>query len=236
MTFSIVARDSRTGALGTAVTTTVTCVGALAPHVSRDAAVSTQAYVNVDLGLATLELVAAGETVEAAMRGALARDHHVEQRQLVGIGASGEGFAFTGSEVLADSGHLVADDHAVAGNLLVSTEVLEAMSRAFASSDGEEFTSRLIGALEAGLAAGGERDSSDFAETYGSAAVLVASPEPKGFHNLRVDASLTAVADLRSVYERAVESARALDEFYAGAIVVNPVHWRRSALGEQHDA
>lgn len=236
MTFSIVARDSRTGALGTAVTTTVACVGALAPHVSLHAAVSTQAYVNVDLGIEAMERTAAGERVDRAIRAALAADPAAEQRQVVGIGADGTAYAHTGADVLPESGHRLGRDHAVAGNLLVSDLVLAEMSRAFEASEGDEFTGRLINALEAGLAAGGERVSDDFAETYGSAAVLVASPHPKGFHNLRVDASLSAVADLRTVYQRAVESARALDEFYAGAITVRPVFWRRVWGGAPADA
>jgi uncharacterized Ntn-hydrolase superfamily protein len=227
VTYSIVALDPRTGALGACVTTTVTCVGALAPHVSLRAAVCTQAYVNVDLGLEVLERVQDGESVEAAMRAALKADPGAAQRQLIGIGADGRGYAQTGAAVLPESGHLLGDGHVVAGNLLVSRDVLTAMSERFSRSSGEEFVSRLIASVEAGLAAGGERASEDFAETYASAAVLVADPAPQGFHNLRVDASLTPMADLRTVYERAVESARVLDEFYAGAITVRPAFWRR---------
>ena len=231
MTFSIVALEKETGALGVAVATTVTCVGALAPHVSLAGAVSTQAYVNVDLGLEVMERLAVGESVESAIRHGLDADDGANMRQIVGIDHAGHGFAVTGSEVLPDSGHLVRADHAVAGNLLTSLDVLEQMSRAFTESTGDEFVSRLIGALEAGLAAGGERESADFADSYGSAAVMIASPNPRAFHNLRVDASLTAIADLRTVYARALASTVALEDFYAGAIVVRPVTWRRIEIG-----
>lgn len=227
MTYSIVARDSASGAMGVCVTTTVACVGALAPHVSLRAAVSTQAYVNVDLGLEILERIEDGQQIDAALHAALRADPGREQRQLVGIDSAGLTSAFTGSEVLPDSGHLLGRDHAVAGNLLASSAVLKAMSVEFERSEGREFVDRLIGSVAVGLAAGGERESEDFAETMGSAAVIVASESPKGFHNLRVDASTDPVGDLRRVYESALASAHALDEFYAGAIVVRPTFWRR---------
>ncbi len=226
MTFSIVARDRASGSVGVAVATTVAAVGALAPHVSLSSAVSTQAFVNVDLGIRVMELTHLGVDVEAAIRRALDTDPDAEMRQISGIGWESGAFAWTGSKVLDVSGHFVAEDHVVAGNLLTSRDVLTAMSESFAASAGEEFVSRLIAALDAGLRAGGERDSADFGEVYGSAAVQVASRQPRAFHNLRVDASLTGIADLRQVYERALHSTIELERFYDGAIVVRPTFWR----------
>lgn len=226
MTFSIVARDVATGAFGTAVATTVTAVGALAPHVSLDAAVSTQAYVNVDLGIEMLERVARGQTVSSALADCLAADAGAQQRQVLAIDRS-EADAWTGSGVLTASGHIVGPDHVVAGNLLVGRGVLDVMSDAFQRDPQADFVDRLISALEAGQAAGGERASAEFAEAFGSAAVIVASPQPRAFHNLRVDASRTPIADLRRVYLRALASTLAIEEFYAGAITIRPTFWRR---------
>jgi len=236
MTFSIVAFDQETNSLGTAVATTVPCVGALAPHASLVAAVSTQAYVNVDLGIDVMERTYAGEAVDDAIRNALDRDTGAHMRQISGIDSSGFGFAVTGTDVLSDSGHLVGTHHVVAGNLLSSVNVLTEMSLAFEGAAGEEFVSRLIRALEAGLAAGGERSSKDFEASYGSAAALVASPEPRAFHNLRVDASRTAISDLRQVYERAVASTIVLEQFYDGAITIRPNFWRRAEDGGSGNA
>lgn len=227
MTYSIVARDERTGDLGVCVTTTVAGVGALAPHVSLDCAVSTQAYVNVDLGLELIERVDAGQNVGHALEHALGGDSGARQRQIIAIDKSGRTAGFTGGGVLDWSGHLLRDNHAVAGNLLASPDVLEAMSHAFVERADEEFVSRLIASVDAGLAAGGERDAEEFKDTVASAAVLVASMNPKGYHNLRIDASHTPMADLRRVYGLARSSFEALEEFYDGAIEVRPTFWRR---------
>lgn len=227
MTYSIVAVDEATGDIGVCVTTTVAGVGALAPHVSLQCALSTQAYVNVDLGLEVIERTAAGQGVDNALNDALAADKGAEQRQVVAIDWSGNATAFTGSEVLDWSGHLIGVNHAVAGNLLTGPEVLQAMSETFIAQKDDEFVARLIASVDAGLAAGGEVDAEEFKDTVASAAVMVASRKPKGYHNLRVDASLTPVSDLRRVYELAKNSFEALDDFYDGAIEIRPTFWRR---------
>lgn len=227
MTYSIVARDAKTGDLGVCVATTVAGVGALAPQVSLRAAACSQAFVNVDLGLEIMERAEAGQSVAQAVAEAIASDPGAEQRQLIAIGADGATAGFTGQDVLPWHGHLLRVDHAIAGNLLTSSSVLEAMSRAFEERSGEEFVSRLIASVEAGLEAGGEVDAEEFKDTVASAAVIVASDVPKAYHNLRVDASLDPLADLRIVYNRARASAKALDDFYDGAITVRPTFWRQ---------
>lgn len=229
MTYSIVARDPSTGEIGTCVTTGVACVGALAPHVSLDAAVSTQAFVNVDLGLRILELVDSGLSVPVAVRAALEVEPNVEMRQVVGIDANGNAHAFTGSKPLPWCGHQVHSDFAVAGNSLVGETVLDAMSQAFVDGAGSEFTERLINAVAAGVAAGGEREVDEIElHLQNSAAVIVASPTPRAFHNLRVDAAVDAMGELRRVYAAAVASAKSLEDFYQGAIELRPTYWRRA--------
>lgn len=226
MTYSIVARDPATGEIGMCVTTGVACVGALASHVSLTAAVATQAYVNVDLGLRILQLVDSGLTIPVAIRAALEVEPDADMRQVVGIDSDGNTFAHSGDRALPWRGHQLHHDFAVAGNALKGEEVLDAMSQSFAVSSGE-LTSRLIGAVAAGLAAGGEREVDEIQlHVQNSASALVASPKPRAFHNLRVDAADDAMAELWRVYEAAVASAVAMERFYAGAVELRPLFWR----------
>ena len=227
MTFSIVARDLDTGDMGMCVTTGVACVGALAPHVSRAAAVSTQAYVNVDLGLRILQLVESGLTVPVALDASIQVEPDADMRQVVGIDAEGNVSAHTGSKALPWRGHQIHTNFAVAGNGLKGEDVLDAMSESFKTSDGE-FTSRLIDAVAAGSAGGGERDDIEEIELHvqNSASVLVASSKPRAFHNLRVDAADDAMAELRRVYDAAVASAIAMESFYEGVVELRPLFWR----------
>lgn len=234
MTFSIVARDAATGALGVAVTTSVACVGALAPHVSRYAAVATQAYVKVDIGLAAMQLTAMGVPVDEALRCVLDHEPDVQMRQVTGIDRKGRTFAHSGKETLPYHGHVVCQDHVVAGNSLRGEEVLHAVSESYQKGDGHEFTWRLIHALAEGIRRGGERETEALESSLpSSAAVVVAAPRPRAFHNLRVDAADDAVGELERVYTEAVRSAESLERFYAGVVEIVPTYWRTVSIGQK---
>jgi uncharacterized Ntn-hydrolase superfamily protein len=195
-TFSIAAGDPRTGDFGVAVSTARPAVGALVPWVSRHGAIATQARVNTDLGRQGLALVDAGVPVAAALAGLLAADPDRETRQLHGVDARGP-FVHTGSRCVEWCGHLAGDHFTVAGNMLTGEGAIKAMAEAFAARE-DELSSRLVAALEAGQAAGGDRRGKQ------SAALLVASESPRGYHNLRVDDHADPVAELRRVYEVAL--------------------------------
>jgi len=227
LTFSIVARDPDTGDLGVAVTTGVACVGALAPHASLQGAICTQAFVNVDLALRAMQLLDLGTSIRRAMDLVLEEDPGADMRQVIAIGADGTPFAHTGTKPLGWAGHRIGDGYVVAGNLLVGEVVLDAMVDRYASDTETDFTLRLIRAIAAGQAAGGEREV-DKVELHvqNSAAVVVASHRPRAFHNLRVDAASDAVAELLRVYDAARASAEALEAFYDGSIVIRPLTWR----------
>jgi len=126
-----------------------------------------------------------------------------------GLDARGP-FAFTGRACVGWAGHRVdpRGRYTVAGNMLVGPRVLEAMAEAFERSEGEELSERLLRALEAGQAAGGDKRGKQ------SAALLVASPQPRYYHNLRVDDHPDPVAELRRVYGVVVEHARRLEREY----------------------
>ncbi len=196
-TFSIAALDAQSGDLGIAVATARPAVGALVPWVSRRGAIATQARVNTDLGRHGLALVDHGVPIAAALAGLLDADPEREIRQLHGVDARGS-FVHTGARCVEWCGHLLGDGFTAAGNMLAGEGVLKAMAEAFAARESEELAARLVAALEAGQAAGGDKRGRQ------SAALLVAADVPRGYHNLRVDDHPDPVAELRRVYEVAV--------------------------------
>jgi uncharacterized Ntn-hydrolase superfamily protein len=234
MTLSIAAHDRSTGSFGICGMTLVACYGALCPQVSLKGAAATQAYVNTDIALRIQQLMDEGYPAAAAAQLVVDHDPDREKRQVLAIGASGQAFAWTGSQTIPCRGHVCGDDFVVGGNSLVSEDVIHAVADTYAAGHGLEFTLRLIQAVEAGDRAGGEiremGDGRTVEEVFGSvtsAAVLVASPTPRYYHNLRVDASDgNAIHDLRRAYEKAAHVGQLMDEFYAGAITIKPFYWR----------
>ena len=196
-TFSIAARCSRTGDFGVAVATARPAVGALVPWVSGRGAIATQARVNTDLGRHGLALVEQGVPIGPALAGLLAADPGRDLRQLHGVDGRGA-FVHTGARCVEWCGHLQGEGFTVAGNMLAGEGVIEAMAAAFVAGEGEELAGRLVRALEAGQAAGGDKRGKQ------SAALLVAAEWPRAAHNLRVDDHGDPVAELRRVYEVAV--------------------------------
>ena len=207
-TFSIAARDPRTGDLGVAVATARPAVGSLVPWVSEKGAIATQARTNTDHGRRGLALLAAGLPIDLALSTLLAHDPDRDIRQVHGVDAE-RVFAYTGARCVPWCGHRTGPDFSVAGNMLVGPEVLDAMVEAFTRDGGPiELSERLLRSLEAGQAAGGDRRGKQ------SAALLVASAAPEGYHNLRVDDHADPVAELRRIYDLVVAHARRIEQEY----------------------
>lgn len=206
-TFSIVARDRAAGEFGVAVATARPNVGSLVPFVSLAGAIATQARVNTDLGRHGLALLERGVPVDVALRCLVEADPERDIRQVHGLDGE-RGFCHTGGDCVPWCGHRTGADFTVAGNMLVGPEVIEAMAKAFESGDGDALAERLLKSLEAGQAAGGDKRGKQ------SAALLVASRRPRGYHNLRVDDHADPVGELRRVYEAVVAHARELEREY----------------------
>lgn len=198
-TFSIAARDPDADEFGVAVSTALVGVGALCPFVSENAAVATQSFVNVSHGKNAVDLAGRGVSVPTACDALLSDDDQASYRQVHGIDGDGRTFAFSGEDCVDWFGHLEADDHTVAGNMLANDDVIEEISETFRNTDGE-LAERLMTALEAGQDTGGDKRGKI------SAALLVHSPEPKLYHNLRIDNSDDPVDDLRDAYELGKET------------------------------
>jgi uncharacterized Ntn-hydrolase superfamily protein len=157
-TFSIVAADPTTGEVGCAVQSKYFAIGAVTPWVRAGVgAVATQAMgVVARNGERALSELAAQVDPAAALDQALAEDADRELRQLGAVSADGRAAAFTGRDCSEWAGHLVGDGFAVQGNMLANADVLAAMRRAFLDVLAP-LPERMVAALEAGQAAGGDR-------------------------------------------------------------------------------
>ena len=176
-TFSIAALDPKTGETGVAVTTRVACVGNVVPWVMAGVgAVATQARTRVEYGLELLSMLKDGIEPDEALRRAISADSVRARRQVGVISAAGSGAQHTGGSTSAWAGHRSGANYVTQGNLLVGPQVLEAVARSFEVTDGSgrHLADRLIAALSAGQAAGGDARKG----RVQSAAVLVADPAP----------------------------------------------------------
>jgi uncharacterized Ntn-hydrolase superfamily protein len=198
MTWSIIARDA-SGAFGVAIATRFFAVGALCPHAeSHVGALSTQALVNPYYGRHGLDLLRAGIPAPEVVRSLTAPDEGREHRQLHVIDAEGRVGQHTGASCVDWCGAIAGEGFSVAGNMLANERVIRETARVFAES-GKPFAERLIEALEAGEAAGGDKRGKQ------SAALLVVSQEQYADLNLRVDDHAEPLVELRRLYEKAHE-------------------------------
>ncbi|MFC7187013.1 DUF1028 domain-containing protein [Halorubrum yunnanense] len=170
-TFSIAARDPETDAVGVAVQSKFVSVGAVVPFVSANAgAIATQSFANVAYGPDGLDLLREGNEPATVVDELTSGDDEARSRQVGVVGLDGEPAAFTGDECHDYAGDLQGESYTVQGNILENAETLTAMADAFEETDGG-LPERLIAALHAGNAAGGDKRGEQ------SAALYVAKPE-----------------------------------------------------------
>jgi uncharacterized Ntn-hydrolase superfamily protein len=199
MTWSIIAREPASGAFGVGIATRFFAAGALCPHAqSGVGALSTQALVNPHYAAAAFALLGAGVAAPEVVRRVVAPDEGREHRQLHVIDAAGRIGQHTGSRCIDWCGALAGDGYSVAGNMLAGERVIRETARAYEAHNGA-FAERLIAALEAGEAAGGDKRGKQ------SAALLVYSTEAYADLDLRVDDHAAPLAELRRLYEKAHE-------------------------------
>jgi len=198
VTWSIVARDAATGAFGVAVTTKFFAVGALCPHAqSGVGALSTQALVNPTYGPRGLRLLAEGKSAAEVVAALVAGDDGRAMRQLHVMDASGGIAAHTGAQCVDWCGHTIADGFSVAGNMLAGPQVIAATVAAYEAAAEKAFGDRLIHALEAGQAAGGDKRGKQ------AAALLIYAGEEYPWLDLRVDDHAEPLLELRRLYDEA---------------------------------
>ena len=198
MTWSIIARDA-SGAFGVAIATRFFAVGALCPHAqSGVGALSTQALVNPHYGRQGLELLRAGVAAAEVVQRLVTPDEGRDHRQLHVIDAAGRIAQHTGAQCVDWAGAVAGEGFSVAGNMLANEQVIQQTARAFHESK-KPFAERLISALRAGEAVGGDKRGKQ------SAALLICSTEDYPELNLRVDDHADPLAELNRLYHKAHE-------------------------------
>jgi uncharacterized Ntn-hydrolase superfamily protein len=195
MTFSIAARCPETGMMGVAVSTCLLCVGQLCPFVRAGVgAISTQSFVNPYLGLWGLDYLAEGLSASEVRDRLAAEDEGRNVRQFTVVDSKGRSAAYSGVDCVPWFGEQTGDGYAVAGNMLTGADVVAEMARAYEASAGEPFGERLVRALEAGQAAGGDKRGRQ------SAALKVAHTEDYPLIDIRVDDNPDPVPELRRIW------------------------------------
>lgn len=220
MTFSISGRCGRTGAFGIAVSSSSPAVAARCAHARAVAGVvAAQNITDPRLGQRGLALLAEGLSAEAVMA-RLVQDPNIAFRQLVVLGREGPAAIFSGEGALGVHAAAIGTDGAAAGNLLANPEVPRAMVAAFEADPAAALGDRLVAAMRAGVAAGGE------AGPVRSAGMLVVRDLPWPVADLRIDWTeddpIEALAALWEIWKPQQEDyvRRALDPGAAPAFGV----------------
>lgn len=195
MTWSILARDPATGEIGAAVASRFLAAGALVPRVEGGVgAACTQALVNPFLATDALARLRAGDAPEPTIAALTSADAGRAVRQVHLLSADGRIAVHTGASCVDWCGHLAGPDVSVAGNMLAGHGVLEATRDAFLATAGLPLAERLLAAMEAGEAAGGDKRGRQ------SAAIQIASGDPYPDLDLRVDDHPDPLAELRRLH------------------------------------
>ena len=196
MTWSIIARDAATQRTGIIVATKFFAVGALVPHIKTGVgAVATQAFINPHYGARGLELLATGATGEAVIAQLIAADEGRANRQLHLLDSHGNFAAHTGTACIDWCGHELRSGYSVAGNMLAGPAVLRETISSFEANAQAPFARRLIIAMRAGEAAGGDKRGKQ------SAALLIHDGEDYPLYDLRVDDHAEPLAELARLEE-----------------------------------
>ncbi|MDG6905526.1 MAG: DUF1028 domain-containing protein [Nitrososphaerota archaeon] len=198
MTYSIVARDQKTGQLGVAVQSHYFSVGPVVPWARAGVgAVATQSMVEISYGPIGLDLMAAGKSAKEALESLLRTDSKADTRQVGMVDSNGVVATHTGSRCIDFAGHSSGEGFSCQANLMSNDTVWGAMEKAYVNNSELEFPERLVAVLDAAERAGGD------ARGKQSAAILVVSP--KLFPNpwmgrsieLRVEDSPNPVEELK---------------------------------------
>ena len=191
MTWSIIARDNTTGQIGIAVATKFFAVGARVPHIAAGiGGVATQALVNPYYGIDGVKLLREDLAPADIIAKLISVDNGRESRQLHIMDAKGRIASHTGRECVDWCGHLNGDGFSLAGNMLAGPRVLDDTARAYATNGTLPFAQRLIAAMKAGEAAGGDKRGKQ------SAALLIHGEEEWSALDLRVDDHADPLAEL----------------------------------------
>jgi len=196
MTWSIIAHDPLTRQIGIAVATRFFAVGALVPYIAPGiGGVATQALVNPYYGIDGVRLLREGRSPRDIVATLIAADESRENRQLHILDAAGRIAVHTGSECVDWSGHVEGAHFSIAGNMLVGPRVLYDTANCYLANQDLSFAQRLLAAMKAGEAAGGDKRGKQ------SAALLIHGDEEWPNLDLRVDDHPDPLAELERLQQ-----------------------------------
>jgi uncharacterized Ntn-hydrolase superfamily protein len=182
MTWSIIARDTSTGQFGIAVATRFFAVGARVPYIAAGiGGIATQALVNPYYGIDGVRLLREGQKPRDIVETLIAADDGRESRQLHIMDAGGQIASHTGRDCVEWCGQIEGEGFSIAGNMLAGAKVLDDTKDAYIANENLPFAQRLIAAMRAGEAAGGDKRGKQ------SAALLIYGDEEWSMLDLRVD-------------------------------------------------
>ena len=213
MTYSIVARDKKTGEFGVAVQSHYFQVSPAVPWaLAGVGAVATQSHVNLSYGPLGLELLQAGYTAEQALKALTAGDPRAEVRQCAIVDAAGNVAAHTGGKCIPAAGHTLGDGFSCQANLMEKDTVWDAMAEAFTTTDAP-LAERMMAALEAAEAEGGDIRGKQSAAMLVVAGTGTGRPWDDRIIDLRVEDAPEPLPELRRLLrvKRAYITAGAAD-------------------------
>ena len=191
MTWSIIFHERSTGRIGIAVATKFFAVGARVPNIEpQKGAVCTQALTNPLYGPRGLRLIREGVGAADIVRLLIAPDAGRDHRQLHVMGADGRFAAHTGAECVPWCGHWIGEDMSVAGNMLAGPAVVSETVRVLRERTDLALPRRLIAAMRAGEAAGGDKRGKQ------SAALVIYGDQDYSELDLRVDDHIEPLLEL----------------------------------------
>ena len=191
MTWSLIVRDPATGAFAIAVATKNFAVGCRVPHIASGiGAVATQALSNPFYGFNGLNLLRAGKPPDEIVRALTAADEGRDQRQVHVMDAAGRIAAHTGKDCVDWCGHTSGENFSVAGNMLAGPAVIAETAKTYLANAALPLPRRLIAAMKAGEAAGGDKRGKQ------SAALVIYGEEEWPDLDLRVDDHTDPLAEL----------------------------------------
>lgn len=200
MTYSIVARDPETNAVGVIVASRFFAAGAMVPYVGPDFAIASQSWVNPLWGTNGVGLLTDGQSALDVLDGMVQKDEGQAARQAHMIDQKGNVAAFTGEECIDWAGHELGDGFSVAGNMLAGAGVVANTAQAYRDNMDKPFAERLLLAMEAGERAGGDKRGKQ------SAGLLIHRGEAYPWLDIRADDHRDPLKELRRLYTVAQET------------------------------
>ena len=227
-TFSIVARDETTGEMAVGVQSHWFSVGTAVPWGEAGVGVvATQAFVNKSYGVNGLALMKAGKSASQALQELLSKDEGKEVRQVAMLDVNGNVEAYTGKNCIDYASNITGKNFSVQSNMMLNSKVCPAMAKAFEASAGKPIAERIMSALKAAQAVGGDIRGKQSAAILVVAGKASAQPWNDKLIDLRVDDNMMPLVEL----ERLLSLFRAYEHMEKGDLATEK-NDMKLAMGE----